>query len=221
MNRSIVARLIAKDLYLYRWLIAGTVLAGLASILISGADGAIGTVGDILFITCIVVHGIFLAMHGLLTERQSKSLLFVLSLPISPMLYATTKVVACLIAFLVPWLVFTATVVGFTLAFDPPPDGALPFTAAMMGLFLANFCILVAIGLVTGSELWCAVGIIGTNTSVPVFLGIVLPAVTQGVDGPVPVWNTAILATLGIEAAVIVSSLGLALYLQSRKKDFV
>ena len=28
MTRSVVGRLIAKDLYLYRWLIAGTILAG-------------------------------------------------------------------------------------------------------------------------------------------------------------------------------------------------
>ena len=28
MNRSIVGRLVAKDLYLYRWLIAGALLAG-------------------------------------------------------------------------------------------------------------------------------------------------------------------------------------------------
>lgn len=221
MNRSVVASLVAKDLYLYRWLIVGTLLVGLVSILATGADGAVGTIGQILFVTCIVVLGVFLAIHGLLTERQSRSLLFALSLPISPMQYAAAKVAACLIAFGIPWVVLTATIVGLTIAFDPPADGALPFATATMGFFLANFCILIAIGLITGSELWSVAGIIGTNTSVPVFLGIVLPAIAVDIGGPVAVWSPAILTTLAIEVAVIALSLSLAFYVQSRKKDFV
>lgn len=221
MNRSIVARLIAKDLYLYRWLIIGTLCAGLASILLSGADGAIGNIGGILFVTCILVLGVFLAMHSLLTERQSKSLIFVLSLPISPMQYTTAKVAACLIAFLIPWTVLTGTIVGITLAFDPPTDGTLPFKITMMVFLLSNFCILIAVALITGSEVWGAVGIIATNTSVPVFLSSVLPAITDDSRGSVPVWSPAILTTLGVEAAVIALSLGLAFYIQSRRKDFV
>jgi hypothetical protein len=37
----------------------------------------------------------------------------------------------------------------------------------------------------------------------------------------VAVWSPAVLTTLGIEAAVIVLSLCVALYVQLRKKDFV
>ena len=221
MNNSVVRRLIAKDLYLYRWLIVGTLLAGLASVFLSGADGAPGQVGQILLVTSIIVLGVFLAIHGFLSERQTRSLLFVLSLPISPLQYTAAKVTACLIAFLIPWTVIFATIVGLTLAFDPPADGALPFTVAMMGLFLANFCILVAIGVITGSETWAIIGIIATNTSVPVLLSTVVPAITEQISGPVAIWSPAILVMLGIEVAVIVLSLGLAFHVQSRRNDFV
>lgn len=221
MNQSVVVRLIAKDLYLYRWLIIGTVVAGLASLFLAGIDGAVGQVGGILLITSMVVLGVFLAIYGLLTERSSRSLLFVLSLPISPMQYAVSKVGACLIAFLIPWLVITATLVAAPLIFETSSAGSLPFGIVMMALFLANFCILIAIALTTGSELWAVVGIIATNTSIPVFLGTVLPVFAGDTSGPVAVWNPAILITLIVLAAVIVISLGLIFHVQSRRKEFV
>lgn len=221
MNRSVVLKLIAKDLYLYRWLIIGTVVAGLASLFLSGIDGPIGQIGEILLITCLVVLGVFLAIYGLLTERSSRSLLFVLSLPISPMQYAASKVAACLIAFLVPWLIITAALVSAPLVFEASSAGSLPFVLVMMLLFLANFCILIAIALTTGSEVWAVVGIIATNTSIPVFLGTVLPAMTGDISGPVAVWSPVTLITLAVLAAVIVISLGLTFHIQSRRRDFV
>jgi hypothetical protein len=49
----------------------------------------------------------------------------------------------------------------------------------------------------------------------------VMPAIRGNPDGPVAVWSSAILTTLGIEAAVIAISLSLALLVLSRRKDFV
>ena len=94
MSKSIVWRLIAKDLYLYRWLIAGTLLVGLASIFVSNAGGAFRTIAFILVVTCIVALGVFLGIFCVLTERQTRSVLFVLSLPVSPMQYTMAKVAA-------------------------------------------------------------------------------------------------------------------------------
>ena len=48
-----------------------------------------------------------------------------------------------------------------------------------------------------------------------------LPGIREYVDGPIAVWSPTILTILGVEAAVIVLSLGLAFFVQSRKKDFV
>ena len=40
----------------------------------------------------------------------------------------------------------------------------------MLLFFLANFCFLLSVGLVTTSEFWAIAGILGTNTAVPVFM---------------------------------------------------
>lgn len=221
MNRSVVARLVAKDLFLYRWIIIGTLVAGLGSLVVSGLDGAVGQIGSILLITSIVVLGVFLAIYGLLTERSTRSLLFVLSLPISPMQYAVAKVVACLVAFLIPWLAITAVLVASMLVLDSSSAGQLPSAMVMMTLFLANFCILIAIGIITGSEIWAVVGIIATNTSIPVLLGTVLPGLVGNTDGAVAVWSPTILVTLGILVLVMAVSLGVAFFVQSRRRDFV
>jgi ABC-type transport system involved in multi-copper enzyme maturation permease subunit len=222
MSNSIVWRLIAKDLYLYRWLIAGSLAAGLASLLIRRFDLS-DSIGLILFMTSIIALGVFIVMYGILTERKEKSLLFVLSLPVSPMQYSTAKIAASLIAFLIPWLVLTVTILVISAAFDPPPDGSIPFTVAMMLFFLANFCVLVALLLITESEYWAIAGILGTNFGVAVYMNTVynLPAIQAHTDGPVAVWNRTVLTIIGVEAAVIVVSLGLAFLVQSRKKDFV
>ena len=114
-RRSIVGRLIVKDLYLYRWMILGALVAGgasLAATRMSEGDGwSTGpNVGFILFMTTVITFGVLMAMLGLLRERQERSRLFVLSLPVSPAQYSFAKVAAALVAFLVPWSVLTGGV---------------------------------------------------------------------------------------------------------------
>lgn len=219
-HRSMVSRLVAKDLYLYRWFIVGSTLAGLASLLVSGLHGLTGL---IMFMTTIVALGVFIAMYGILVERKEKTLLFVLSLPVTPLQYATAKVLAALIAFLVPVLVLAAVALGYNLAFEPPPNGEIPVTVAMLGLFTANFCFLVALLLITGMEIWAVAGILLTNLSIPIFMNAVygLPGVREHVQGPAAVWSPTILTILGVEALVALLALGIAFTVQSRRKDFI
>jgi ABC-2 type transport system permease protein len=211
---------VAKDLYLYRWLIVGATLAGLGSLFVTGLHGMTGL---ILFITTIVALGIFIAMYGILVERKEKTLLFVLSLPVTPLQYTAAKVIAALIAFLVPVLVLAAVVLSYNLAFDPPPNGEIPVTVAMLGLFIANFCFLVALLLITSTEFWAVAGIVATNLTIPIFLNVVygLPGIAEHTQGPVAVWSPTILVILGLEAALAVISLGIAFWFQSRRTDFI
>jgi hypothetical protein len=220
MNASMIRRLVTKDLYLYRWFIVGATLAGLASLFVSGLHGMTGL---ILFMTTIVALGIFIAMYGILVERKEKTLLFVLSLPVTPLQYATAKVFAALIAFLVPVLVLAAAALSYNVAFDPPLNGEIPFTVVTLGLFLANFCFLVALLLVSGAEFWAVAGVVLTNLTVPLFMNVVvgLPGIREYIQGPVAVWSPTIFAILGTEATVAVLSLGIAFYVQSRRTDFI
>ena len=223
MNRSIVWHLILKDLYLYRWLMAASLVVGVGGLLIQGEEGAAANIRLILMMTSIIALGIFIAMYGVLAERQTKSLLFVLSLPISPMQYTAAKVTAALIAFLGPWLAITALIVAATLTRDPPPDGSLPFAIALMVFMLANFCALLALLLITRSELWAVAGILLTNFGVASYMNVVprIPGIAEHSSGPVAVWNSEILTVIGVEAAVAVLCLVVALYVQSRRRDFI
>ena len=220
MTRSVVGHLIRKDLFLYRWLIVGTVLVGLCSIVLSGSAGVVGAGGQVLLVTSVVVLGVFLAVHGVISERQTRSLLFALSLPISPLQYTVAKVVAGLVAFLIPWSILTAAIVGLTHVFNPGAVGALPSSVALMGLLLTNFCILTAIGLISGSELWSVVGIIATNTSVPLFMAAMVPRLTPATDGVMAFWSGPIVVTLLAELGVAVLALATAFVVQSRRTDF-
>ena len=226
-ERSIVGRLIRKDLYLHRWLIAAALILGVASLVVSrfstGDNVETGlNVGIVLFITTIIAFGIFIPMLGILKERQDRSQLFVLSLPVSAAQYSMAKVSAALFAFLVPWISLTAGVV-VTTALSGRPAGGIPFFIVMMTFFLANFCLLLVVIVLTMSEAWAIACILITNVSVPLFLAKVgsLPGVAARSRDAVATWSPAILTVLCIEVAMIMLTLALAFYIPSRKKDFL
>lgn len=228
----IVRRLITKDLYLYRWLIVGALGLGSVSLVLStfgpgsttdgGGVSQGPNLGFILFMTTIITFGIFVAMFGVFKEHQEKSRLFVLSLPVSPAQYLRAKLWAALLAFLGPWLFFTVGVV-IALAASGHQRGSIPFFLLMMTLFLANFCILLAIVVIAPSEAAAIVGILVTNVLVSLFMVRVgsLPGIAEFHGGAEAVFSSTTLTLLAAEAALIVLSLALALYLPSRQRDFV
>jgi ABC-2 type transport system permease protein len=223
MSSSIVWRLIAKDLYLYRWLMGAALGVGVASLFIPRIGDGPNNIMLILLLTSVVALGIFIGIYGIMNERKEKSLLFVLSLPISTMQYTIAKVGAALIAFLTPWAILTGTIVVLTLTFDPPPDGTLPTSLTMMLFFVANFCVLITLALIAHTEFWSVAAIMATNISVSFYMTTVpgLPGIREHLNSPTPVWSPAILTVLGVEATVIVLSLAALFFFQSKKKDFL
>jgi hypothetical protein len=223
---SILGRLVAKDLYLYRWLILATLVAGVVSLVLTrfGEGDGVSTgpnLGFLLFLTVVIAFGVSLPML-VLKEHQTRSELFVLSLPVSAAQYSFAKVAAALVAFLVPWTALTGGVVVLTLA-GPAPDGGLPFFVALMTFLLGNFCLLTALAVITRSELATIAGILVTNVSVTVFLIQLgrLPGVAGRSRDAAATWSPQILTVLAVELALILLSLALAFYLPSRRKDSV
>ncbi len=225
-RRSITGRLIARDLYGYRWLILGALVAGAASLVLTRLDAGDGistgpNVGFLLLLTTIIVLGVSLPMLVLL-EHRTKAHLFVLSLPVSPAQYSFAKVASALVAFLLPWTAITGGVVGLTVL-SPAPDGFLPFFVATMTFLLVNFCLLTALAVITRSEPAAIAGILLTNFSVTIFLSRL--ARLTGVAGrskeAVATWTPEILTVLAVEVALILLALALAFTLPSRRKDAV
>jgi hypothetical protein len=225
LARPVVRRLIAKDLYLYRWLIAGALAAGVASLALTGRGAAREggfDLGFLLFLTTVIAFGVFVPMLAIFKERQDRTELFVLSLPLSPGQYARSKVVGALLVFLGPWLALTGGVVALTLA-SGRPGGGLPFFVATMGFLLGNFCTLTALVAVTRREIWAFAGILTTNVSVTPFLVYLgqLPGVAGRGQEAVAAWSPEVAAVLALEGLWICVALGLALWLPTRRFDFV
>ena len=217
MTHSVVAKLIAKDLYFNRWFIVIGTFAGLVSMLLTGVNQI---VANIMFVTIIVVCGIFMGIVSVTRERMDKSSLFVLSLPISTLQYTAAKVLAASISFLTLWIVlFVAGLLLMQL--DPAPSAGVPTYVGLMTLLLTNFFVLLAVGVITSSELWVAAAIILTNATIPLFLGSSNPPNAENLDAPAAQWSSTLLAAFTAEAAIILLCLGLIFYIQSNRKDFV
>ena len=222
MNGSIVRRLIAKDLYLLRWMIAGSIVAGLVALALMPLGTVYGYVGGVSLICVLIILNIFLVMNGVVQEKKDKVLLFILSLPVSTTEYTVAKLLANAIAFTVPWLLLTgATIVLIDVSHIP--NGILPFWIAVLAYLLAYYCALLAVSLVTDSTGWHTTAIIIGNVSVNFFIPFLLrrPSVAAHGEGPTAVWTGDIVAIIVVEILAGVAALALAVYVHSRRHDFV
>jgi ABC-type transport system involved in multi-copper enzyme maturation permease subunit len=207
---SIEARLIAKDLYLQRWLIGIAVGGGLASLAVTGVSRAGFSFGLVFYLTTVIAYGIVLVMHAVTLERNQKSLVFVLSLPISPAEYLRVKIIALLIAFIVPWALLTlATLIIF--AITPIPDGMIPYFSIISVLMLMNFCIVLAAALMTTSDPLITLTIIVTNASVSLLFILLsnIPSISEGSKRDVLVWPREGLEIMALELAVAIIAVAL------------
>lgn len=222
MNGSIVRRLILKDLYLVRWMIAGSIAAGVAAVAMMPLGKTSAYVGGVSLVCVLILLNIFLVMGGVVQEKKDKVLLFILSLPVSTTEYTVAKVLANAIAFTVPWLVLTAANIVM-IDVSRIPNGILPFWVAVLGYLLFYYCALLAVSLVKDSTGWHTTAIVVGNVSVNFLIPILLsrPSVAAHVEGPTAVWTADIVAFIAIELLTGVAALWLAVYLYSRRPDFV
>jgi hypothetical protein len=222
MNGAIVRQLILKDLYLVRWMIGGSILAGLISLAVMPLGKIHSFVGGVSLICTLIVLNIFLVMASVVQEKKDKVLLFILSLPVSTSQYTVAKVLANAIAFFVPWLVLTAANVVLIVV-SPIPDGLLPYWIAVLAYLLFYYCALLAVSLVKDSPGWNATAIIIGNVSVNFIIPFLLsrPSIRAHGEGSIAVWTGDIVAFIAIEIFAGIAALALAAYLHARRSDFV
>ena len=221
---SIVTRkLIAKELYVNRWFVAGGAASGIASALIAALGKTGFNVGALTWLTTIIASGVMLALYGIMNERKEHTLQFVLSLPLSIADYVRAKVLGLTACFLVVWLASSAAALLLILGNQDVPDGVAPYTVLLCVFMLANFSIVLCGTLFAQTEALTSALIIVTNMGVSVFMFTVgpLPSINQHMWGPVPVWNSTFWTVLGCELAVLVVTFIVSLFLAARRRDFV
>ncbi|MDR7270136.1 ABC-type transport system involved in multi-copper enzyme maturation permease subunit [Pelomonas saccharophila] len=214
-------KLIAKELHVYRWLLVGGTAAGLAGLL-SAASGEIGfNIGFIVWLTAIIALGVMLALFGVASERKERSLLFMLSLPLSPGDYVRAKLLGLLACFLLPWAALSAGALALILVMPGIADGLLPYAVLLCVFLLLNFALVLCGALHIASEAAMGGLVILTNMSISLFMMGVgrIPAIGQYMLAASPVWNAAFWQLLAAELALTLLALSLPLLFAARRRD--
>ncbi|KAF1697736.1 ABC-2 transporter permease [Pseudoxanthomonas koreensis] len=219
----VVRKLVAKELYLNRWLMAGTAVAAALAAFACIFGATAFNVGALAWITAVIACGVMLALYGVTQERKENSLQFVLSLPVSIRGYVFAKTAGLMLSYLVPWLVATAAAIVLVLASPGVPDGLLPYVVVLSGFLLANFAVVLCGALHARSEAAVIALIIITNMAVSLFMFVVsaLPGIRDHMTGPVPVWNGTIAGVLLVELLVLATAVTLPLATAARRRDFL
>jgi hypothetical protein len=180
-------------------------------------------VGTVVFFIAIIMAGTMLPLLGIVNERKNKNMAFLMSLPITCLDYTTAKLISTLLIFLVPWLTLLGLAISVIEFRHFVPHGVIPMTLILCGLPFVGMCIMIAAALVGESEGWAIAANIFCQSSYGLtwyFLSGI-PGLRDYAGGPKPVWNSTALNILGAEFVMILVTLGLTYFLQSRKRDFV
>src|SRR5579863_5483988 len=104
MNTRVIQTLILKDWRLQRTQILISVGAGgLALGILQLKNETAFLIGTVWFFVALIVLGSMLPNSNVINERKKQSLAFIMSLPISALQYAISKMVSTLGLFLLPW----------------------------------------------------------------------------------------------------------------------
>ena len=218
---TLTRKLAAKDLYLFRWLIAGAVLAGFVGLAVAGLGETGFSIGFLLWLTALIALGVMLALFGIANERKERALLFVMSLPLSPQDYVRAKLFGLLLCFVLPWAALSAGAFALILMVPGIPDGLLPYAVLLCFYLLLNYALVLSGALHIASEAGMGAVIIVTNMSVSLFMMGVgrIPAIASHMWTPEPVWNAAFWQFLAFEIGTTVLVLSLPLFVAARRRD--
>jgi ABC-type transport system involved in multi-copper enzyme maturation permease subunit len=223
MNYSMVKSLILKDWYFHRRAILLSLAGGVVSLGIVALGGKAGFfIGLVFLISIIITIAATLVMNTLVGERENQTLAFVMSLPISYLEYTTAKILGNLLIFVPFWLTLVAGSLALIVA-APVIHVLFAFTAIMAVEILVSTCLMIAVALVTESKGWTISAMIAGNLAINVVGYIVahIPGIANGMWGKAIQWSPAASISLATEFALIALLLGGALFIQSRKREFI
>jgi ABC-2 type transport system permease protein len=218
----LIRTLVMKDLYLARGTIFASLAAGVLSLALMPWTPVAFYLGVTSFMVALIILNVALVMASVIGERKEKMALFVLSLPISTTEYTIAKLLSSLIAFVGPWALLLA---GSLVLFDVTsiPNGMIPISVALMVFLVLYFCVLLAVAIVTDSGLWTGSVIVGGNVGINILIQFLLrlPSFTANGAGEAAVWTADIVALIAVQVVLSAAVIGIALFIQSRKKNFV
>lgn len=219
----VIRKLIAKELYVNRWFVAGGACSGIASILIASLSKTGFNIGALTWLTTIIALGVMLALYGIMNERKEHALQFVLSLPLSIAEYVRAKMLGLTLCFLIVWLVSSAAALLLVFVKADIPDGLAAYVVLLCVFMLANFAVVLCGTLQSRTEALTSAVIVVTNMGVSIFMFTVgpLPGIEKFMWAAAPAWNSTFWTVLGCEIAVLVIAFALPFFLAARRRDFI
>jgi ABC-type transport system involved in multi-copper enzyme maturation permease subunit len=219
----VTRKLIAKELYVNRAMIAGGSLAAVLSVLIALTGKTGFNIGALAWLTTIIAAGVIMSLYGIKNEGKEHVLQFVLSLPLSIGDYVLAKLLGLMAGFLILWCVASAAALLLVLAHPHVPDGLAPYVVLLCVFLLANFTVVLCGAVHARSEALTTAIIVVTNMGVSIFMFTVgpLPGIAAHMWSPTAVWNSTFWTVLGCELAVLVIAFALPFLLAARRRDFI
>ena len=224
MSNSVTRALVLKDWRIHRTLISLTIAGGVIALAILQLKNETAfTVGAVWFFVSLLLLASMLPASNVVNERKKQNLAFVMSLPVSAAQYAMAKLVSTIGMYLVPWAALVIAASTFVLTRPETTKGIIPLMFILFALPLVGFCVIAGAALISDTEGWTMAASIVCNSSYGLVWYLIIrnPAINGNLKSPVPIWNSPVLMILGGEIGAIVLMLGLTIYMQSRKRDFI
>ena len=175
----------------------------------------------ILLVLLICVGG-FAIQSSLLNERREHTLSFMMSLPMTPMTFFWSKVLANLVLYLVPFLIVVAGT-AFLVLFTPLPDGILIWSFLIYGFLATNYFISLSAALVLESEGWNIFVQIAVSTFVGPFMVLLgtIDTIGKKIQSNEVVLSQEALGIFVLELTIMVLALAFARSVYRRKDSFL
>lgn len=220
---TITQRLLRKELYLNRELMAVVTAAGLLGVYLASIGQMGFNLGMLSWMTSLIALGVILALNGVVQERKDRALLFVMSLPLSAEDHLSAKQSGLILCFFVPWLVLSGAAMLLMLFAPGLKAGLLPFTVLLSVFIFLDFLVVLAGVLLLRSDALVGVLIILTNMSISVFMMIVgnLPVMQGQWTRDRPVWNQEFWSVLAVECVLMAVAVALPRIIVARRKTWV
>lgn len=224
MRNDLIWHLVRKDVGFARHLIGLSSLLGAIAIALMCIEGkGFFYAGSVLLITILMTLGVHAAVSSAVGERKEQTLAFVMTLPISLAEYSLGKVLANLSVFFVPWTLMLAGCAAAILAVPALQDGLMAYTFVLFGGMAVYAVIVLCVALVTESMAWTVPTFITLNLG---FQGLMFgaaaePAMASAMFQNSVTWPPSAIALIAAEALLVLLTLAVGFYLQSRKTDFL
>ena len=220
---QMIKLLVIKDWQIYQKQLAAYVVGLLIGLTLVGMGKAWSFyVGALLLLVLLICAGVFAIQSSVLNERKEHTLPFVMSLPVTPMAFYWSKLLANVTIYLVP---FTLVVAGtaFLVLFTPLPDGLLVWSLLIYGFLAMIYFVSLGAALVVESEGWNTFVMIALFTMVsPFIMGVgMIDAIGTNIKTNNIVWSPPAIGIFLAEFAVIALVIGVTSWIHRRKTSFL